>query len=136
MTAEHKAKIIKVNTGRIVSEETRQKLSKINKGRKLPKIQVLHNVISHYTTKYRVYRSDNVEFIGFSETDVYKFFKLKYNVSRIIVHKLIHGNYIPTFNKHQFLSDFKILLTPITEEERKLLIQGVSTNPDECKGVE
>ena len=67
---------------------------------------------------------------------MYKYCKDKYNISRTIVDKIILNNYKATFKRNKYINNLSIKIFNATEEEKKLYIKGVSTNPDECKGVE
>lgn len=82
--------------------------------------------------------SDNNELIfeTFIKSEIYKFFKKTYNVSRTIIDKIINNTYYSKFNKYMFLNNINIIVSDITKEEKEMLYnKGVSTTPDECKEV-
>ena len=54
----------------------------------------------------------------------------------VIVDKIIDCNYKATFKRNEYINNLSIKTYTVTEEEKELYIKGVSTNPDECKGVE
>lgn len=137
MTPEHLNKIIQANTGRIVSQETREKLSIANRGKIMTPIAIHKSVISHLKEKYQVFNDGMLIYETFKKVELKRFLKSSFNISRTIVDKMISNIYKPTFERHNGLSNIMIKTTPITESERnELYNQGVSTNPDECKGVE
>ena len=137
ITPEHLAKLIQINTGRVVSQETREKLSKINRGKKMNPHSVHKSVVSHIKEKYQVFNEGVLIFETFTKSKLKEFLKSTFNISRTIVDKLLTKTYKPTFEKHKCLNNIIVEITPINESERSMLYnQGVSTNPDECKGVE
>lgn len=136
LTPEHIEKLRKINTGRIVSEKTRQKLSKINKGKHISKYQIKCLVASHIDTKYQLYDKENLVFETVIKNDLYKYCKNTYNISRTIVDKIISNNYKATFKRNEYINNLSIKYFSVTEQEKELYIKGVSTSPDECKGVE
>ena len=62
LTPEHIEKLRKINTGRIVSEKTRKKLSDINRGKNISKYQIKCLVASHIDTKYQLYDKEDLVF--------------------------------------------------------------------------
>lgn len=136
VSKEHLEKLKLINTGRIVSEDTRKKLSIAKKGQKITKHQIKCLVASHITKKYQLYDKSNLVFETYIKNDLYKYCKLTYNISRSIVDRLICKNYIATFKRNAYINNLSIILSEVSEDEKQLFIKGVSTNPDECKGVE
>lgn len=136
MTPEHKAKLIAVNTGRDVSDQTKQKLSKALKGRKMTPERVRQNFLSQIKYKYTVMDNNIIVTQLYSQKHLFKFFKINYNCSKPIVQKILSGNYIPTFQKHKALRNVNIIISDISEQDMNILkSESVSINHDECNGV-
>ena len=136
MTPEHLAKIIAANKNRIITKETREKLSKAHKGVKQSQKAIYNMVVGHITNKYQVFYNNELIFETFIKSEIYKFFKKTYNVSRTIIDKIINNTYYSKFNKYMFLNNINIIVSDITKEEKEMLYnKGVSTTPDECKEV-
>ena len=70
------------------------------------------------------------------KNDLYKYCKETYNISRSIVDRIIDCNYKATFKRNEYINNLSIKTYTVTNKEKELYIKGVSTNPDECKGVE
>lgn len=136
ITPEHIEKLRKINTGRIVSDETRKKLSIARAKQKISEHQIKCLVASHIDTKYQLFDKEELVFETVIKNDLYKYCKVTYNISRTIIDKIIDCNYKATFKRNEYINNLSIKTYTVTEKEKELYIKGVSTNPDECKGVE
>lgn len=96
---------------------------------KRPENWGIHNAESHCTNNYIIKFEDDIIFETRYQYEVFSYCKEKFNISRTIVESIIKQEWIPKFNKHQYLKSLKI----IVEKDK---FKGVSTNPDECKDVE
>lgn len=136
LTLEHIEKIRRANIGRVFSEETRKKLSAINKGKKISKHQVKCLVASHINVKYQLFDKESLVFETLIKNDLYNYCKINYNISRTIVDRIIANNYKATFKRNEYINNLLIKTYTATNKEKELYIKGVSTNSDECKSVE
>lgn len=75
---------------------------------------------------YKVYVNDVLVYKCLGHTKLWNFCKEKFNISRTIVSKILNNDYKPTFNKHKFLENIKIIT----------IYKSVSTNWDEFTSVE
>lgn len=96
---------------------------------KRPENWGIHNAESHCTNNYIIKFEDDIIFETRYQYEVFSYCKEKFNISRTIVESIMKQEWIPKFNKHQYLKSLKI----IVEKDK---FKGVSTNPDECKDVE
>ena len=58
---------------------------------------------------YKVYVNDVLVYKCLGHTKLWNFCKEKFNISRTIVSKILNNDYKPTFNKHKFLENIKII---------------------------
>lgn len=136
ISPEHLEKLKNINTGRIVSQETRKKLSDLKRGKKISNHQIKCLVASHIKVIYKLYDNNDLVFETVIKNDLYKYCKINYKISRSIVDRIINHNYKAKFKKYEYINKLSINCIPVTNKEKELYIKGVSTNPDECKDVE
>lgn len=108
-TEEHRKHLAEANRKRIRTPEERARIGMINKGKKMSietKAKMM-NSLCHY--EYQVYFNNELKYKCLGRTDLYKYCKENFNISKTIVTKLIEQNWQPTFNKHKWLSTLKIL---------------------------
>ena len=81
-----------------------------------------------HTYKYEIYFNNILVYWCYGRRLLYKYCTETFGISHGIIRQIILGTWFPKFNRHKYLANsIKII---ITQNE------GVSTNPDECKGVE
>ena len=81
-----------------------------------------------HTYKYEVYFNNTLVYWCLGRKLLYKYCSETFGISHGIIAQMISGSWTPKFSRHKYLAD-SIKITVIPNE-------GVSTNPDECKGVE
>lgn len=129
LSEEHKRKLIEANTGRKKTEKELESIRQrgfFNKGKKLSKETYEKMMLHMCPYKYMVYDNDVLIFECLGHTKLHSFFKENFNCSRTIVERIIKGEWKCTFNKHKSLENISI---------KRIINEGVSTNPDECKDV-
>ena len=128
LSPEHKAKLIAANTGRIKTEEERKTLSILNKGKKLSEKTYNKMMDKICPYEYVVYFNGSDVYSCLGHSNLEKYCKENFNISRSIMFDLIRKDWKPKFKKHMHLSSLKI-------ERIYRIHNSVSTNPDECKDV-
>ena len=125
LSQEHKEKLIKANTGRVKTKSEIEKLRLANLGKKLSKetYDKMMDKVCPYLYEVFFYEEKIYECLG--QTKLFNFCHNKFNISRTIVEQIIKENWKPKFEKHQKLSNLKILKTE----------RSVSTKGDECNLV-
>ena len=126
LSKEHIQKLIKANTGRIKTAEEIEKIRKANLGKTLTESHYYKMMKADCQKAYKVYANDVLVYKCLGHTKLWNFCKEKFNISRTIVSKILNNDYKPTFNKHKFLENIKIIT----------IYKSVSTNWDEFTSVE
>ena len=111
LSREHKMKLILANTGRKKTQEEIEFITNLNKGKKMPKetYDKMMNSLCEY--EYQVFVNKELVFNCLGRTELLKYCKDNFNISRTIVDQVILGDWQPKFNKHQNLKDFQIVKT-------------------------
>ncbi len=129
LSEEHIKKIKEANIGRKKTQEEILKLSLNNKGKHFKSLnpEAYEKMMDH-DCPYHYYVELNGEtiFDNISSEKMEKFCETTLNISRTIIYKCINSGWTPKFKRHQHLKTLKIYRVK----------RSVSTNPDECKGVE
>lgn len=137
-----------LNKGKKISEEQKQKLIKANTGRKKSEYELeicRRNVLigaqkmkehtesykkmmdSVCPYKYEVYLNGKKQYECLGHAELEKYCNSELKISRTIMWNIVRThNWKPKFNKHKHLETLDIIR----------IDRSVSTNPDECKGVE
>lgn len=122
-------KIKKLNKERYSSEDGRKKLKSFFKPKYSEKWRKSQS-IAQSKYKYKIYDNDILVFESIHFREVEDFCTNTLKFSRTIFWQIVDGNWKPKFKKHQHLKNIKIIIENIKFNK------SVSTNPDECKGVE
>ena len=109
LSDEHKAKLILANTGRKKTQEEIEFITNLNKGKKMPKETYDKMMDSLCEYEYKVFINKELIFKCLGRTELLKYCKDNFNISRTIVDKVILGDWEPKFNKYQNLKDFQIV---------------------------
>lgn len=109
LSPEHKAKLIAANTGRKKTPEELEKLRQANLGKTLSKEskEKMMNKLCPY--EYQIYLNNELQYTCLGHTELWKYCKEKFDISRAIIYKIIAQKWKPTFNKHKWLETLKIL---------------------------
>lgn len=126
LSEEHKKKLIEANTKRKKTEKELEMIRQLNKGKKLSKETYDKMMLHMCPYKYLVFDNDELIFECLGHTKLHLFFKENFNCSRTIVDRIVKGTWKCTFNRHKKLENISI---------KRIINEGVSTNPDECKDV-
>ena len=130
LTKEHLDKMQEGLRRVCATKEWREKMSKILKGRKMTPEQREANQLRQCHDNWIIKNNDQIIFESRIRREAIKFCETELKFSRTIFFQILKGDWKPKFNKHQHLKNIKII------QEKNKFIKGVSTNPDECKGVE
>lgn len=101
-------------------------ITNLNKGKKMPKEIKDKMMNSLCKVRYDIFFKDKLIYSCLGHTELYRYCKEKFNISREIIVKIQRNNYIPKFKKYMYLKDLKIIVVN----------RGVSTTGDECSQVE
>lgn len=137
-----------LNKGKKLSEEQKQKLIKANTGRKKSEYELeicrrnaligAQKMKEHTESykkmmdsvcpyKYEVYLNGKKQYECLGHAELEKYCNSELKISRTIMWNIVRThNWKPKFNKHKHLETLDIIR----------IDRSVSTNPDECKGVE
>ncbi|MBO5003845.1 MAG: hypothetical protein J6D03_00960 [Clostridia bacterium] len=126
LSKEHIEKLRKANTGRIKSPEEIEKLRKANIGKIITNEHYFKMMKADCKQAYKIYVNDILVYKCLGHTKLWNFCKEKFNISRVLVRKIIAGNFKAKFNKHKYLENIKI----------EIIYKSVSTNWDEFTNVE
>lgn len=109
LTEEHKQKLIESNKNRIKSPEEIERIRQLNLGKPMSKEtkEKMMNTLCPF--EYQIYLDDKLQYKCLGHTELYRYCKETYCISRTIVDKIINNNWEPTFNKHKWLKNLKIL---------------------------
>lgn len=108
-TKEHRTHLAEANRNRLKSKEEIDRIANLNKGKPMPVETKEKMMKSLCPYEYQVWLNDNMIFSCLGRTELLKFCKEKYEISRTIVDKILAGQWKPTFKKHQYLMTLKIL---------------------------
>lgn len=147
-TPEVRKRLSELNKGKKMPEETRLKLIKANTGRKKSEYELevcrrnglsgaqkmkehaeaYHKMMESLCRyKYEVYLNGEKQYECLGHTELEKYCNDVLKISRTIMWNVVHThNWKPKFNRHKHLETLDIIQ----------IDRSVSTNPDECKGVE
>ena len=131
LSPEHIQKLIKANTGRVKSKHELE----ICKNNISATAQEMKNHTGSYNKmmdslcpyKYEVYLNGKKQYECLGKKELENYCNTELKISRTIMWNIIRThNWKPKFNKHKHLETLDIIR----------IDRSVSTNPDECKGVE
>lgn len=77
---------------------------------KRPENWGIHNAEAHCTNNYIIKYEGNILFETRYQYEVFSYCKEKFNISRTIVESIIKQEWIPKFNKHQYLKSLEIII--------------------------
>lgn len=126
LSEEHRQKLIKANTGRKKTEQELEFITNLNKGKKMPESTYMKMMDSLCEFEYIIKQSNEIIYKCLGHTALYKYCKEELHISRTIVDQIVKKEWTPKFEKHKHLQDLII----------DKVYRGVSTNRDECSGVE
>lgn len=109
LTPEHKAKLIAANTGRQKTPEEIERIRQLNLGKPMSsetKQKMMNNLCPF---EYQIYLNNELKYTCLGHTELWRYCKEEFNISRTIIDKIIANNWKPTFNKHKWLETLKIL---------------------------
>lgn len=109
LTPEHKAKLIAANTGRKKTPEEIERIRQLNLGKPMSsetKQKMMNNLCPF---EYQIYLNNELKYTCLGHTELWRYCKEEFNISRTIIDKIIANNWKPTFNKHKWLETLKIL---------------------------
>lgn len=131
LSPEHIQKLIKANTGRVKSEYELE----ICKNNISVTAQEMKNHTGSYHKmmdslcpyKYEVYLNGKKQYECLGKKELENYCNTELKISRTIMWNIVRThNWKPKFNKHKHLETLDIIR----------IDRSVSTNPDECRGVE
>lgn len=109
LTPEHIEKLKEANRGRKKTEAEIEFISNLNKGKKMPKETKEKMMNSLCPYKYQIYLNNKLQYTCLGHTELWKYCKEKFNISKTIIEKVIAKTWKPTFNKHKWLETLEIL---------------------------
>lgn len=109
LSEEHKQKLIEANRGRKKTQSELEKISKINKGKKMSNEQRNKMMISLSEYRYDIFLDNEWITSILGHTDLYRFCKKEFGISRTIVDKICQQDWFPKFEKHKHLKELKIV---------------------------
>lgn len=109
LSPEHKAKLVAANTGRKKTPEEIEKIRQANIGKIMSEESKQKMMNSLCPFEYQVYLNNELKYTCLGHTELWRYCKEEFNISRTIIDKIIANNWKPTFNKHKWLETLKIL---------------------------
>ncbi len=108
-TEEHRANLAKANREREKTQEEIDRITNLNKGKKMDEKTYVKMMNSLCPFEYQVFLNNQHVFSCLGTTELFKYCKDQYNIPSTIVNKVLAGTWKPTFNKHKHLATLKIL---------------------------
>lgn len=109
LSPEHKAKLIAANTERKKTPEEIEKLRQANLGKKMSEESKQKMLNKLCPFEYQIFLNNKLQKICLGHTELWKYCKENYGISKTIIEKIIINNWKPTFNKHKWLETLKII---------------------------
>ena len=108
LTKDHINKLIESNKGRKKTEKELDFIRNLNKGKSMPKETRDKMLESLCPFEYIVEFNNIIVYKCLGHTDLYKYCKDTYNISRTIIEQILNNMWIPKFSKHKHLAALKI----------------------------
>ena len=109
LTKDHIDKLIKSNLGRKKTEKELDFIKNLNKGKPMSK-EIKDKMMDSLCPFEYIIMFNNVEvYRCLGHTELYKYCKKTYNISRTIIEQIINKTWIPKFTKHKYLAALNII---------------------------